>query len=629
MQNTKLKTFFLLVFILLSSLAFGTAIAATPNSSPSNDQANKALEQLFGGLNNPSDELLLPEQAFNLSVEVIDATTIQLHWAIADGYYLYKDKVKVELIEPSTVQLQPLNFPTGKEKYDEIFGDTLVYYNELILEQHLNNTKEGATKVSLTISFQGCADIGVCYPPMSKTLHLSLPKGSTLKNATSANQTIDKTSVLSEQEQIADSLIRDTLWLTCLTFLGLGLVLSFTPCVLPMVPILSGILIGHGHALTTRKAILISFSYVVAAALTYALFGVLAGLFGSNLQASFQNPWIIGSFSFVFVLLALSMFGIYQLQLPASLQTKLSKISQHQAKQTVLGSAVMGFLSALIVGPCVAAPLAGVLIYIGRTGDATLGGFALFSMGIGMGIPLLLIGTSAGKLLPKVGHWMESIKSFFGVMLLAVAIWLIDRIIPAGISIVLWGLLFVAYGVYLKATERLAEGASNWQRLAKSFGIISLLYGIILIIGAASGGTNPLQPLANLSINKSTQQNSALHFTRVSTLTELDTTLKAAILNKQAVMLDFYADWCVSCKEMEAFTFTDPEVHNALQNTLLLQIDVTENNDEDRAILKHFNLIGPPAILFFTPDSNGRSTGRVIGYMKATPFVKNIKQAIE
>jgi thiol:disulfide interchange protein DsbD len=625
LKSTTFSLKLTLFFFIISCLSLNSVIAAEPLLAP---QSNQSIEQLFGGFNNnKTDELLTPEQAFKFSYRIEGENNLQLSWVIADGYYLYQHKVEVSAIEPSSVQLQTIDFPVGKEKHDEIFGDTVVYYHELFLNQMFSNVGDANT-LTLSVTFQGCADIGVCYPPMSEVIQVNLSNEAVPDQLEKAVNPNPNASPQSEQDKIANALASDTLWLTSLTFLGLGLLLSFTPCVLPMIPILSGILVGHGHALSTRKAFLISLSYVTASAVTYAGFGVLAGLFGSNLQATFQNPWIIGSFSFVFVLLALSMFGLYTLQLPAALQTKLSQLSKKQTKQSYLGSAMMGFLSALIVGPCVAAPLAGVLIYIGQTGDATLGGFALFFLGIGMGIPLLLIGASAGKFLPKVGHWMEPIKYFFGVMLLAVAIWLLDRIVPASISLALWGFLLIAYGIYLKATEKLNEGANGWQRLAKSLGILFLLYGIILVIGAASGSKNPLQPLANLGLNQTTQQQDELQFERVKNVDEFKAALNKAAQNNQMVMLDFYADWCVSCKEMEAFTFTNPLVHQALQNAVLLQVDVTENNDEDRTFLKHFNLIGPPAILFFTPQSQGQTTGRVIGYMQAESFVKQIRQAL-
>jgi len=606
------KTFPVLFITLLLLVASSMSIAENKSSF-------NALGDLFSG-DSTSDQLLEPDDAFSFSASTNKSGEITLNWQVADGYYLYKEKVKVTPVEPKNLQLQALVFPKGKEKKDEIFGDTIVYYGELILTQKLTTPSAVTSNVTLEVEFQGCADIGVCYPPMKKTVTLAL----TPNVAISATP---KIADISEQDEIANSLVNNNIFLVCLTFLGFGILLSFTPCVFPMIPILSGIIIGHGEDLTTRKAFHLSLSYVLASALTYALFGILAGLFGSNLQATFQNPWILSFFSALFVLLSLSMFGLYQIQLPSAIQSKLSNLSQHQKHGSLWGSAVMGFLSTLIVGPCVAAPLAGVLIYIGQTGDAILGGFALFSLGIGMGIPLIIVGISAGKLLPKAGSWMDPIKYFFGVMLLAVAIWIMERILPAAVSLILWAVLLIICAIYLKAIDALKEDASGWHKLSKGLGIVFLSYGIILMIGAASGGTSMFKPLSNFSLSQ--QQASAQHglaFQRVKTLDELHAALETAQQNKQFVMFDFYADWCVSCKEMEAFTFTDPAVQRALKNTVLLQADVTENNADDRKLLNAFNLIGPPAILFFDLNSQEVKSNRVIGYMQAEDFLKQVQK---
>ncbi|MFT6625472.1 MAG: thiol:disulfide interchange protein DsbD [Cycloclasticus sp.] len=630
MYRAAFTSFFIIFFLCLTlPVSFAAAESNTLNNQSSSSILNgtpiNALRGLFGGANNDTstDSLLEADEAFAFFAEVNESQQISLNWRIADGYYLYRDKVKVVLSQPSDIQLQALTFPVGVQKTDEIFGDTIVYYGDLALTLLLASPITEPTKLTFDVGFQGCADIGVCYPPMNKTVTLTLKPISTNSHTPSPVNTAE---IISEQDQISNSLVSDALWLICLTFLGFGVLLSFTPCVFPMVPILSGIIIGHGKNLTTRKAFYLSFSYVFASACTYALFGVLAGLFGSNLQATFQNPWILGSFSVIFVLLALSMFGLYTLQLPAALQSKLSNLSQHQKHGSLLGSAVMGILSTLIVGPCVAAPLAGVLIYIGQTGDATLGGFALFSLGIGMGIPLVIIGVSAGKFLPKAGHWMEPIKYFFGVLLIAVAIWLVERILPPAVTLTLWAGLLIVCAIYLKALDRLPEQAAGWLKFTKGLGVIFLIYGIILLLGASAGGTNPLKPLANLNIAEQRSPHATLSFKRIKTLSELNASLKIAAKNDQRVMLDFYADWCISCKEMEAFTFTDPRVQLALKNTVLLQADVTKNDDEDRSLLNAFSLIGPPAILFFKPDSIELQRSRVVGYMEPTVFLKRIQE---
>jgi len=615
MRNSKLSFIFIFICSLLA-----TPIGFAANQSIQTDNPFDALNSLFSSSGSSSNKLLEPDDAFSFDAYLNDNQQIALSWRVADGYYLYQKKMNVTRIAPDGIDLKPIDFPNGKQKTDEIYGTTVVYYGDVTLLQSLNKVLTTTTDITLSVDFQGCADIGVCYPPMNKVVTLTIP------SATASSNSAIKPVALSEQDDIASALVGNAIWLTCLTFLGFGILLSFTPCVFQMIPILSGIIIGHGDSLTTRKAFYLSLSYVVASALTYAAFGILAGLFGNNLQATFQNPWILSAFSGIFVALSLSMFGLYSLQLPSAIQSKLSSISQHQKHGSLWGSAIMGVLSTLIVGPCVAAPLAGVLIYIGQTGDAVLGGFALFSLGLGMGIPLIIIGMSAGKLLPKAGHWMEPIKYFFGVLLLAVAIWLMERVLPSAVSLGLWAGLLVICAVYLKAIDRLGDNASGWQKLSKGLGVIFLIYGIILMLGAASGGSNPLKPLANLSL---TQQNNTqqhgLDFQIVKNMDELNAALSLASQNKQFVMLDFYADWCISCKEMEAYTFTDPAVQHALKNVILLQADVTKNNDDDRGLLNAFSLIGPPAILFFNPQSEEQSQQRVVGYMEAAPFLARIK----
>ena len=621
MLRINFYTFFLVIAL---SLLSNASIASTDDNTPKNSSFD-SISDLFGGFNQPETELLEPDEAFSLSVTVDDQQSIRLHWQIADGYYLYQHKINVSVLQPSNIGLTPINFPPGKEKHDEIFGDTIVYYHSLDIQQALATTLKQTTTLQLKVEFQGCADIGVCYPPMSKTFKLTLES----LNALNINSTSSTTN-LSEQDEIARSLSNNTFLLTCLTFLGFGILLSFTPCVFPMIPILSGIIIGHGEGLTQRKAFNVSLSYVIASALTYALFGILAALFGENLQASFQNPWILSFFSLIFVALALSMFGLYQLQLPTAIQSKLSNLSQHQKHGSLWGSAIMGCLSTLIVGPCVAAPLAGVLIYIGQTGDAVLGGFALFSLGLGMGIPLILIGMSAGKLLPKAGLWMEPIKYFFGVLLLAVAIWLMERVLPASVSLALWAALLIISAIYLGILERLENDASGWKKLAKGIGALFIVYGIILMVGATSGASNPLKPLANFSLsNQPSASNHSLAFKTVENIDQLNRALNEAAKNNQLVMFDFYADWCISCKEMEAYTFSDPQVQKALRNTVLLQADVTKNNSDDKALLSAFSLIGPPAILFFKPEADELRSRRIIGYMPSDDFLRHLGSFIK
>ena len=397
-----------------------------------------------------------------------------------------------------------------------------------------------------------------------------------------------------------------------------------------MIPILSGIIIGQGDKISTRSAFTLSVIYVLAMAVTYTVAGVAAGVFGENIQAAFQNPWILGSFAAVFVLLSLSMFGFYELQMPSAIQSKLTEYSNKQQGGTYVGVAIMGFLSALIVGPCVAAPLAGALIYIGQTGDAVLGGLALFALSMGMGAPLIAIGTSAGKLLPRAGGWMDVIKAIFGVMLLGVAIWMLERIIPATVGILLWAILFIVSSIYMGALEGLKAESTGWNRLWKGLGLILFAYGMLLLVGASAGSKDMFQPLKGLAMASgySAQNQQHLQFTQIKGLAGLNQQLAMAEKQQKPVMLDFYADWCVSCKEMEKYTFNDPTVQANLKNTLLLQADVTDNDELDKELYKHFGIIGPPAIIFYDPKGNEQKNYRVVGYMPAEKFGPHIQQAL-
>ncbi len=583
------------------------------------------------GIGASDDTFLQPEQAFPFSAEIKDPYTITAYWEILDGYYLYRDKFSFVLQDADGVEVANVDIPRGKEKHDESFGLMEVFYHEVSIDIALQRTNKAATDLTLVAKYQGCADAGFCYPPMKQAVALSLPEA--VMPAPVATTSPGGSGFVSEQDQLAQSLSQNSIALSMLSFFGLGLLLTFTPCVFPMIPILSSIIAGQGSNITTRRAFSLSLVYVMAMALTYTVAGVLAGLFGGNLQAAFQNPWILGSFSALFVLLSLSMFGFYELQLPSRFQSKLTEVSNKQRGGTVTGVAIMGFLSALIVGPCVAAPLAGALIYIGQTGDAVLGGAALFALSLGMGAPLLLIGTSAGKFLPKAGPWMDAIKAVFGVLLLAVAIWMLERIIPGAIALALWAALFIISAIYLGALENLKPEASGWQRLWKGFGVVMLIYGATLLIGSVSGGRDLFQPLAGLSVAQANGGAGApskahLEFEQIKGLDGLNQALARAKRNNQHVMLDFYADWCISCKEMEASTFSDPGVKQALDNVMLIQADVTDNDAQDQALLKHFGLIGPPTILLFTPAGEELRQYRLVGFLGPDDFESLIRTAL-
>ena len=600
-------------------LDFGnTPVSGTAAAVATLAKVNTAF-QAFGksGL---APDLLPADDAFRFYAEVKDPDTLWVSWQIASGYYLYREKFKLALLSGTGVELAEYRIPHGEPRHDEEFGDVEIFHDDIGFALPLRRSGSQPVRIELEASFQGCAERGVCYPPMQKTAVLELPAGAA--GTPAIPQAVPPPTA--EQDRIADSLHHDSIWAILASFLGMGLLLAFTPCVFPMIPILSGIVVGHGAKLTTWRAFLLSLSYVLASALAYSVFGVLAGLFGGNLQAWFQEPGVIVAFSAVFVVLALSMFDLYHLEIPLAIQERVTTLSNRQHGGTLAGAAVMGALSALIVGPCVAAPLAGALIYIGQSGDWILGWSALFALGLGMGLPLLALGASAGKLLPKAGVWMNSVKAVFGVGMLAVAVWLLSRILPGAVTMLLWAGLLIVSAVYLGALESLLpHPIAGWRALWKGVGVILLVYGVLLLVGVASNQTDPLQPLRSLSMaaNANPATAEAPRFRKVKNSAELDRELAAAAGAGLWTMLDFYADWCVSCKEMERYTFTDAGVRAALRNAVLLQADVTENTADDQSLLARYALVGPPATLFFGPDGAERKHARVVGYMDASQFL--------
>jgi thiol:disulfide interchange protein DsbD len=583
----------------------------------------------------PSD-LLEPDKAFQFYARLADPQNLEVRYIIADGYYLYRDNFRFE-DESKTIFLGKPAFPKGKEKDDPFFGKTTIYRGEVRFKIPFTQSTS-ISAIKLKALSQGCSDAGICYPPQAHLVVIPLfepaPSAPTAfeeilqgkrdnfikgRIQESAVNPAGQSSSLDESAKIADLLKSKQLFLIILSFLGFGLLLSFTPCVLPMIPILSGIIVGHGHQIHSSKlrGFVLSLSYVLGMAVIYALIGVIAGLSGNLISASLQNPWVLGSFAAIFVALALSMFGLYELQLPHHVGSKLAHISKKIRGGNLIAAFVMGGLSAAIVSPCVAPPLAGALLYIGQTKNAWLGAIALFSLAIGMGIPLLLIGASAGALLPKKGPWMNSVKSFFGVLLLAVAIWIISSLISVSVQMMLWGALFIISAIYLNALSTLPASANGLTKLFKGIGIITLVIGIALLIGALAGSKNILQPLNGLYASQ--KNTPSLHFQRIKSVAELEKELKNA--GGSYAMLDFYADWCVACKEMERFTFSDPQVAAKLNNILLLQVDVTANSNDDQLLLKKFNLFGPPGIILFDRKNQEIRGSRVVGYQNPEKFL--------
>ena len=557
--------------------------------------------------------ILDPDQAFRLSAILVSAGTVRFTWTVEDGYYLYRHRFSfTSLTDGAGIDDTAIRIPRGKVKQDESFGEVEVNTGLVAVDVPLLNTGAGISEALFQVGYQGCKEGSVCYPPQQKEISLDL--GQVMAAGV---QPISRAQ-LSTQDRITAKLKQGSLVLNILAFFVFGILLSLTPCVFPMIPILSGIIVGQPGKVTGLHGFMLSLAYVLAMALTYSLLGVLAGSFQLNLQAASQNVWVIGAFSLVFVLLALSMFGYYELRMPAAVQTRLASFSEPRQGTGLYSSAIMGAVSAVIVGPCVAPPLAGALLYISQTGDALLGGAALFSMGLGFGVPLLVIGASAGALLPRVGLWMEKVKQCFGIIMLGVAVWFLERVIPGAVAMILWALLIMMAALLMGALDR----TERTGKAFKAAGIAGLVYAGALILGALSGSQDMLRPLAHLAGKPAVS--SSLEFQRIGTAAELEQELAAASAEGKIVMLDFYADWCVTCIEMEEDTFTDPEVKRVLSGVVLLQADVTRNNAEDQQLLERFQLFGPPAILFFGTNRQEMPEYRVIGYVKPELFLQHL-----
>ncbi len=568
------------------------------------------------------DELLEPDRAFVLSVVPTDPNTLLLRWDIAAGYYLYKDKIGLNLMDAPGVRIQAVDLPTGKAIEDEFFGRQEVYFHQADVITRLQGAV-GGRDFALRVAYQGCAETGVCYSPITRILPVTLA-AAPAATVPPAVQPASTAPVEAEQDRMARLLIEQRFW-ALPAFFGFGLLLAFTPCVFPMAPILSSLIVGQGGRLHHRRAFGLSLVYVLAMTLTYTAAGIGAALLGRNIQALLQNPWVLAGSSALFVALALSMFGFYELQLPERWRQQLTEPGAHRRGGNYLGVAGMGVLSALIVSPCVAPPLLGVLTVIAGAGDVVLGGGALFVLSLGMGAPLLLLGASAGRLLPRAGPWMEQIQIVFGVVLLAMALWLLERILPPAVTMLAWAVLLIVCATYMGAFHTVETLASGWRIIVKGLGLVLLVYGILLLVGLAAGGRDVLQPLRGVSFSTAVGQEQPL-FRPVKTLVELEQALRRA--DGRPIMLDFYADWCIACKEMEKYTFSHPDVRARLQDVVLLQADVTANDAAAQELLRHFAIFGPPATLFFGPDGSERKPYRVIGFMPAERFKAHLDQVL-
>ena len=568
-------------------------------------------------------ELLEPDKAFRFAARLMDERSIEVSYQIAPGYYMYRDRFRFTAA-PADVNLGKARLPDGKRHRDEFFGEVETYRGGLRIV--LPFERAGAPAIMLRAVSQGCADVGVCYVPYEHRAELKLASLVSEAPRTEALTAVFGAVPAAGLDETIAALFRGGFWLVVASFFGFGLLLSFTPCVLPMVPILSGIIVGAGQPVTKMKGFLLASIYVFGMALTYAVAGVAAGLSGAMLSAALQNPWVVGAFAAVFVALALAMLGVYELQLPVALQSRLANASNRMHGGHAAGVFSMGVLSALILGPCVAAPLAGALLYIGQSRDVVLGGSALFAMALGMGVPLLAVGASAGTLLPKAGPWMDTVKRFFGVLLLGVAIYLVSPFISVSVQMFLWGALLIAMAIYLRVIDPLPSDAHGFQRFAKGIGMVALIVGVAYLVGAFSGSRDILQPLSGLRVSAVEGGPAETPFQRVNSPSELDARIGAAA--GRTVMLDFYADWCVSCKEMERFTFGDERVKAKLRDMVLLQADVTANTAEHAALLKRFRLFGPPGIIFFDREGREIRALRVIGFQPAERFAAVLDQAL-
>lgn len=576
-----------------------------------------------GLLDGASENPFLPvDEAFRIQpgeIVVADgATALKLRWDIADGYYLYRHRFEFTVTEPAGLSLGEVELPEGKHKIDEYFGEIQAYYHGVEARLPMLSAPI-PDRIRVSVRYQGCADKGLCYPPQNREIDFELAAADDASLRFDESKAPTSQDRQPEQDRLA-GLIGGGNWLSIIgQFYLLGLLLAFTPCVLPMVPILSGVIVGLDKQRSAGLAFMLSLSYVLAMAFAYALFGAIAGLFGHNLQAAMQAPAVLISFSALFVALSLSMFGVYKLQLPSSLQTRLSEISSKQKGGTLIGAALMGFFAALIVGPCVAPPLAGALLYIGQTGDPVGGGMALFSMGLGMGTPLLALGTLEGRFLPKAGAWMTRINHLFGFLLLGVAVWLLSRIASPLLIMLMWGALTLGLGVYLGALSR--SERTGWQQLEQTVGLLALVYGVLILVGASLGGTDPLRPLVHTKTG-SQALHAGVQFNRIKSHADLQAALASS---DKPVMLDFYADWCVACKDMESKVFTDPAVANLMSQMHLLQADVTANDASDQALMRRLGVIGPPTMIFYQ-NGTEHTTSRLVGELTASDFAAHLRR---
>lgn len=611
-------------YCLLIILSFCQFAMAETNFTLGSEQQVAA--RLTGGTLTETSFLAVDE-AFELNGWIDPAGNAQIVWQIAEGYYLYRHRFQFSFSEHPETPLQP-ELTDGKRKQDEYFGDVEVYYHQASVTIPLEpGNSDNESAVVLEVGYQGCADAGLCYPP--QTRRVSFSKGQAV--ISNPEKPLPRTGgPVTEEQAYLQILASAGLAKIIGLFLIAGLALTFTPCVLPMIPIVSSIVLGQGQYPGRRRAFALSLTYVMAMAITYAIAGMLTGYFGAqfNLQMKMQSPLFLGAIAALFALLSLAMFGAWELRLPAFLQNHLQQISQRHTGGTYMGVALIGLISTLIVSPCVSAPLAGALVFIGSTENPLLGGLALLALGLGMGIPLLIIGTFGTEFIPRAGQWMNQVKVFFGVLLLGIAIWILDRVIPGPVSLLLWAALCIGYAIYLGAMRALQR--FSLKQPLQLAGLILLVYGALLIAGAANRASNPLTPLTNLQSRDNPESYNILaQFQPISTSGELDIILAKAAESGTAVMLDIYADWCISCQVLEHQVFVQPEVSAQLQKLILTRIDVTKNTAQHQAFLKQFGLFGPPGLLFFAPDGSEMRQYRIQGEVSASQLTVHLSSLLD
>lgn len=587
-----------LYFILLSCLLTVQAVTAAP-SAP----ANNGMDNVFDNIGSSSATQFLPvAQAFRAGIVNEDAQQIELQFDIAPEYYLYRHRLKFAL-DNNEDAIAEVILPEGLPITDEFFGDVEVYYTSLKV---ILKPAAGVTAKQLTVEYQGCADAGLCYPP--ETIRFDLAAASSDESPSSINK---------------------TLWWSTLLLFAAGLALTFTPCVLPMVPILTGMVLGREN-INRSRALILSISYVLGMALTFAFVGALIGLFGAalNIQARLQSPWVLGTFAIFFVLFALAMFDVFNLRLPAFLREPAEQLNTQAQGGSIVGAAVMGALSSLVVSPCISAPLAGALVYISSTGDAAGGALQLFALALGMGLPLILVAVFGSTLLPRSGPWMNSVKQAFGIGMLAVAIWLLERFIPGSLSLTLWAALAAGVAVQLGLFQR--NTSSGWGRTAQALGFMLAIYSAAALIGALSGGSDPLQPLRVLTTSSNSSdasyQAQSDYFTTVTTSRALEKQLTLARDAGQPAIIELSADWCISCKIMERDIINHPSVRPGLDDMARIRFDVTDNTSDQRAWLTDHQLFGPPAFLFHDSKGTEVTQARIQGEVKRATFLEHLQR---